>query len=304
MREESTVQTQAGLDPALLAAHPELAVLALDLPDSDGEPMENERERFQMLLLLDVLEQYWHDRQDYYAGGNMFVYYSVQQARQILAEEAEPARPRRAFRGPDLFVVRDVDGSFRRQKWVVWEEGGRYPDVIFEFLSPSTRRIDQTTKKTLYEQIFKTREYYWYDPFEPYEFQGWHLDIGRGYQPMTPDARGWVWSPTLQLWVGRGEGTYFRDHTTWLRFYDPEGQLLLTSPEMAELAEQRAETAEQRAETAEQRAETAEQRAETAEQRAETAEQRAAAERDRAAAAEAEQTRLRTELTRFRGENR
>jgi hypothetical protein len=100
MSEESTVQTRAGIDPALLAAHPELAVLALDLPDSDGEPMENERERFQMLLLLDVLEQYWHDRQDYYAGGNMFVYYSVQQARQILAEEAEPARPRRAFRGP------------------------------------------------------------------------------------------------------------------------------------------------------------------------------------------------------------
>jgi hypothetical protein len=166
---------------------------------------------------------------------------------------------------------------------VVWEEGGRYPDVIFEFLSPSTRRVDQTTKKTLYEQIFKTREYYWYDPFEPYEFQGWHLDIGRGYQPMTPDARGWVWSPTLQLWVGRGEGTYFRDHTTWLRFYDPEGRLLLTSPEMAALAEQRAETAEQRAETAEQRA---------------------AAERDRAAAAEAELTRLRTELARLRGENR
>ncbi len=107
---------------------------------------------------------------------------------------------------------------------------------------------------------------------------------------MTPDARGWVWSPTLQLWVGRGEGTYFRDHTTWLRFYDPEGRLLLTSPEMAALAEQRAETAEQRAETAEQRAE--------------TAEQRAAAERDRAAAAEAELTRLRTELARLRGENR
>jgi hypothetical protein len=27
-------------------------------------------------------------------------------------------------------------------------------------LSPSTRHVDQTTKKTLYEQTFKTREYY------------------------------------------------------------------------------------------------------------------------------------------------
>jgi len=249
-------------------------VLALDLPDSDGEPMENEREYFQIGLLYEALEQYWHDRQDFYMGGNMFVYYSAQQARQILAEEAEPARPRRAFRGPDLFVVLDVDGSFRRQKWVVWEEAGRYPDVIFEFLSPSTRRVDQTTKKTLYEQTFKTREYYWYDPFDPREFQGWQLHPGSGYQAMTPDARGWIWSPALQLWIGRWDGTYHRDQTTWLRFYDSEDRLVLTSREIAEAALQQAEAAEQRAE----------------------------AERTRAEAAEAELTRLRTELARLRGE--
>jgi hypothetical protein len=80
----------------------------------------------------------------------------------------------------------------------------------------------------------------------------------------------------LHLWVGRGEGTYFRDHTTWLRFYDPEGRLLLNSHEMAALAQQRAVTAEQRA----------------------------AAEGARAATAEAELTRLRTELARPCGENR
>ena len=289
MSEERTVQTPPEFDPALLATHPELAVLALDLPDSDGEPMENERERLQMLLLLDVLSQYWHDRQDYYAGGNMFVYYSAQQARQILAEVADPERPRRAFRGPDLFVVMHVDGSFRRQKWVVWEEEGRYPDVIFEFLSPSTRRTDQTTKKTLYEQIFKTREYYWYDPFDAREFQGWRLDMGNGYRAMTPDARGWMWSSTLHLWIGRWDGTYNRDSATWLRFYDSEGRLLLTSQEMADTAEQRAEAAAQRAEAAEQRAEAAEQRAET--------------EHTRALAAEAELTRLRAELARLRGES-
>jgi Uma2 family endonuclease len=275
MSEERTVQTPAELDPALLATHPELAVLALDLPDSDGEPMENERERLQMLLLLDVLSQHWHDRQDYYAGGNMFVYYSAQQARQILTEVADPEGPRRAFRGPDLFVVMNVDGSFRRQKWVVWEEDGRYPDVIFEFLSPSTRRRDQTTKKTLYEQIFKTREYYWYDPFDPREFQGWQLDMGSGYRAVTPDTHGWLWSPTLHLWIGRWEGAYNRDSATWLRFYDAEGRLLLTPQEMAETAEQRAEAAEQRAET----------------------------EHARALAAEAELTRLRAELARLRGES-
>jgi Uma2 family endonuclease len=281
MSSERPVRTPIAIDPALLAAHPELAVLTLDLPDSDGEPMENEREQFQMLLLRDSLQQYWRGRQDFYVAGNMFVYYSAEQARQILAEEAEPARPRRAFRGPDLFVVLHVDGSFRRQKWVVWDEEGRYPDVIFEFLSPSTRRIDQTTKKTLYEQTFRTREYYWYDPFDPREFQGWRLGPDNGYQAMTPDPRGWIWSPTLHLWIGRWEGTYLSDPATWLRFYDPHGQLVLTSQETAEAAEQRAEAERVRAEAAEQRAE---------------------AERARATAAEAELARLQAELARLRGE--
>ena len=131
MSSERPVRTPIAIDPALLAAHPELAVLTLDLPDSDGEPMENEREQFQMLLLRDSLMQHWRGRQDFYVAGNMFVYYSAEQARQILAEEAEPARRRRAFRGSDLFVVLDVDGSFRRQKWMVWEKAGQYPDGDF-----------------------------------------------------------------------------------------------------------------------------------------------------------------------------
>jgi len=281
MSSERPLRTPIAIDPALLAVHPDLAVLTLNLPDSDGEPMENEREYFQIVLLYEALEQYWRGRQDFYMGGNMFVYYSPEQAHEILAEEADPARPRRALRGPDLFIVLDVDGSFRRQKWVVWDEGGRYPDVIFEFLSPSTRRIDQTTKKTLYEQTFKTREYYWYDPFDPREFQGWRLDSDNRYQAMTPDARGLIWSSALQLWIGRWEGTYRRDQTTWLRFYDPEDRLVMTSGEIAEIALQQAEMTKQRAEAAEQRAE---------------------AERARATAAEAELARLQAELARLRGE--
>jgi hypothetical protein len=45
-----------------MTVYPELAVLALDLPDSDGEPMENERERLQISLMLDTLNQHWKDR--------------------------------------------------------------------------------------------------------------------------------------------------------------------------------------------------------------------------------------------------
>jgi len=275
MSDKGAGQTQTGLKPDVDSVYPDLSLLDLDLPDSDGEPMENERDRLQMILVLDALDQHWHDRHDFYAAGNMFLYYSLAQAHEILAEEAEPARPRRAFRGPDVFVVLNVDGSRRRRKWLVWEEDGRYPDVIFEFLSTSTRHNDQTTKKTLYERTFKTSEYYWYDPYDPSIFQGWLLQPDTGYQASLPDARGWLWSPALQLWIGRWEGTYKPDAATWLRFYDQEGRLVLTPDELAGLRQQQAEAERVRAEAGRVRAETA----------------------------EAEVTRLRAELARLRGES-
>nr|WP_322505530.1 hypothetical protein [Chroococcidiopsis cubana] len=46
-----------------------------------------------------------------------------------------------------FFVALDVDGSRERQGWVVWEEDGRYPDVIVELLSPSTAKVDRGVKK-------------------------------------------------------------------------------------------------------------------------------------------------------------
>jgi hypothetical protein len=216
----------------------------------------------------------------------MFLYYGAEQARQIIAEEADPARPRRAFRGPDVFIVLDVDGTIRRQKWVVWEESGRYPNVIFEFLSPSTRRSDQTTKKELYERVFRTQEYYWYDPFDAGELQGWRLNPGGRYQAIVPDERGWLWSPSLQWWIGHWEGIYKRKPAIWLRLYDQAGRLALTSDEAAA-----------------QRAEAAQARAEAEQARAEVERAHAEAERTRADTAEAEVARLRDELARLYGEN-
>lgn len=95
--------------------------------------------------------------------------------------------------------------------------------------------------------MFRTPESYWYDPFDPSELQGWRLSAG-GYQALVPDARGWLWSPALQVWIGRWEGVYKRDAATWLRFYKEGGQLVWT---LDEAAEQRAEAERTRAEAAE-----------------------------------------------------
>ena len=206
---------------------PELTFPALELPTEDGIPLESSWHRAQINLLIELLRFHWRDRTDFYVGGNMFIYYSLEQVRT------------HSYRGPDFFVVKGVDGSYSRGAWVVWEEGGRYPDVIVELLSPSTARIDKTVKKDLYERVFRTPEYFCYDP-DSEELIGWRLSAGR-YRPLEPNERGWLWSEELELWLGKWQGEFQREQAVWLRFYDREGNLI---PTEAEAARQRAEAAE------------------------------------------------------------
>ncbi|MCP4698011.1 MAG: Uma2 family endonuclease, partial [Gammaproteobacteria bacterium] len=226
----------------------------LNLPDSDGEPMENERERLQIHLCIESLYQHWAHRRDFFAAGNTFLYYSAAQAREVIKELKNPARPKRAFRGPDVYVVLNVDGSYRRNKWVVWEEGGRYPNVIFEFLSPTTRHKDLKEKKDLYEQTFRTHEYFCFDYLAPQKensLLGWRLNKPGVYQPLTCNGQGRLWSESLKLWVGLWPGDILRDKTVWLRLYTPEGRLVLTP---AEAEKQQSEIERQKAEAERQKA--------------------------------------------------
>ena len=134
----------------------------------DGVPLESNRHRIAMNVLIRSTQQALLGRSDTFVGGNMFVYYSRNQAMN------------RDFRGPDFFAVLGVDGERERQGWVVWEEAGRYPDVIVELLSPSTAAVDRGVKKDLYEKVFKTSDYFTFDPFDPSSLAGWRLDLARG----------------------------------------------------------------------------------------------------------------------------
>ncbi len=229
----------------------------------DGEPLETNRHRIAMNLLIRSVNQALAQRSDFFAGGNMFVYYSRDQAMN------------RDFRGPDFFVALGVDSNRDRQGWVVWEEGGRYPDVIVELLSASTASTDRGVKKNLYEQVFKTQNYFLFDPFNSNSLIGWRLEAGR-YQPLQRDERGWLWCEMLELWLGTWEGANEREppvgSCSWLRFYDPQGNLV---PLPEELAQAQAEQERQRADQEQQRAEQEQQRAEQEQQRAEQEQQRA-----------------------------
>jgi Uma2 family endonuclease len=186
-----------------------------------------------MNVLIQSAEQALADRTDFFTGGNMFVYYSDTQAMN------------RDYRGPDFFVALGVDGKRERKGWVTWQEDGHYPDVIVELLSPSTANLDKGVKKDLYERVFRTADYFVFDPFDPNSLEGWHLTLGHGYQALQPNDRGWLWCDTLKLWLGTWEGIVSREPATgmchWLRFYTPEGNLVPLPEEMAQQAQQRAE---------------------------------------------------------------
>jgi Uma2 family endonuclease len=198
-----------------------------DLIFDDGEPMESNRHRIAMNVLIRSINQAFANRDDFFAGGNMFIYYSSTQVRN------------RDFKGSDFFVVLDVDGTRERQGWVVWEENGRYPDVIVELMSPSTAEADTGVKKTIYEQIFRTPDYYVFNPFDPDSLQGWHLDANQQYQLITPNEQGWLWCQRLGLWLTTWEGTIDRETAVWLRFYDQAGNLVLLPEEAANARSER-----------------------------------------------------------------
>ncbi|AFY32402.1 Uma2 family endonuclease [Calothrix sp. PCC 7507] len=212
---------------------------------SDEPPLESNLHLRQILILIQCLEWAWQNKDDYFATGNLTIYYSPNQKK---SED---------FRGPDFFVVLGTTHNQERRSWVVWQEGGKYPNVIIEILSDSTAKIDRGEKKEIYQDVFRTPDYFWFDP-DSLEFQGFTLIRGT-YEPITPSEQGWLWSQQLGLYLGI--------HQRQLRYFTSDGELVLTPEEAATQAQQQAEQERQRAEQERQRAEQEKQRAEQLEAR-------------------------------------
>jgi len=234
--------------------------LEMQMPDasqllSDEPEMESSLHYMQLLLLVTCLEWAWQDRDDFFVGANLTIYFSRQQLKN------------RDFRGPDFFLVKNTTRE-PRNSWVVWEEDGRYPDVIIELLSDSTANVDRTLKLDLYAHRFHTPEYFYFSP-HTLEFAGFRLE-GVQYQPIPPNSQGWLWSESLGFFLGI--------HEQQLRYFSLEGTLIPTPQEAAQneilkvkLEAQRAEQEKQRADVETQRADVETQRADVETQRAEQA---------------------------------
>ncbi|HEV8246767.1 MAG TPA: Uma2 family endonuclease [Polyangiaceae bacterium] len=218
------------------AEEPEIPALPpgeLELPSDDGEPMETGRHRQQMVLLIQSLKFAWADRHDYFVGGNMFVYFSETQVK------------KNDFRGPDVFVVLDTTDRDRRS-WVAWGEDGKLPEVVIELLSDRTRQIDRGEKMQIYSRLWRTAEYYLYDPWS-HEFEGYRLDpLSAQYAAMAPDELGDFPCHRLGLKLGIREGSFEGVQTRWLRWLDQHGEVLQTSEEAYQSQKIRADDLERR----------------------------------------------------------
>jgi len=237
-----------------------------EYPYSDGRIlMEADPHANAIVEMRNKLRRHFAAVGNIYVAGSMAVYFREGDQQAVVA--------------PDVFVVLGVEKRDRKS-YKIWEEGGVVPALVTEVASPSTRRLDATSKQGAYERVGAT-EHWRFDPDGrqiPQGLEGWRLE-GSKYRPLAvrrqaAGARTY-WSEVLGLDL-RAEGRL-------LRFRDPRtGQDLMTHAEAhdaRENAERRADTAERRADNAERRVDAEAAARRDAERRADTAERRAEAER-------------------------
>jgi Uma2 family endonuclease len=201
--------------------------LPTDLESDDGEPLESAWHRAAMNLLIESITYHFRDRNDFFVGGNMFLHFSDQKVWN------------RDFRGPDFFYVSGVDRFKQRDYYATFLEGGQMPHVIVELTSPSTAKVDRTTKKELYQKVLRVPEYLLYDPATN-RVEGWRLGDGT-YAAISVADNGRAWSKELSVWLGSWTGEFQGTVATWPRFFDAKGQLVLLPAEAERLRAEQAE---------------------------------------------------------------
>ena len=178
----------------------------LVLLEADGIPMDSYWHSCCINLLIEQVHFHAGDRSDYFVGGDMFVYFSVVQARNL------------DFRGPDFFYVSNTTREPARKYWVVWEEN-QTPDVVIELASESTRQEDYGAKFAIYRDRLRVGNYFIYDP-ETRVLDGWQLR-GSDYVPIPRQPNGRLWSDKLGLHLGEWHGEHAGYIMTWLRWLQP-----------------------------------------------------------------------------------
>ncbi|GBL13573.1 hypothetical protein MTo_00864 [Microcystis aeruginosa NIES-1211] len=207
---------------------------AEELPCSDETAVDNQLQNDIPNLLLSLLAFIWAERDDWYFGVDMGVYYNPD----------EPAII------PDGFLaigVKHDTGERGRLSYVLWEEAYIMPILDLEVISEKYngeyegKLADYQTLGILYYVIynplsgrrgrFKNRE----------RLAVYKLIAGK-YELLEPENNR-VWLPEIGLALGYEQGEHIAWVREWLYWYDRSGNRYLTAEERARAAAAIAEQA-------------------------------------------------------------
>jgi Uma2 family endonuclease len=213
------------------------------LPESDGTFVKNWQEHPQSILLTDSIRpvlEVFHPESQYCIGQDLGIYWRLTDPLEKGAE------------APDWFYVPNVPPTLNgktRRSYVLWKEYVA-PLIVLEFVSgdgseerdktpPSQGEDGNVGKFWVYEQAIRVPYYGIYEVAKA-QVEVYHL-IDNTYQVMPPNERGHYPIAPLGVELGIWEGLYQNAELPWLRWWDAQGNLLLTGYERADVERERAE---------------------------------------------------------------
>jgi Uma2 family endonuclease len=208
-----------------------------DIVTEDDTPVDNIFSEKQQRLLSESLYSSWQPARPFVALANVGLFYAIKKPPLV----------------PDILISLDVEmpediWAKHHRSYFMWEYG-KPPEMVIEIVS-NQKGHETESKLDKYAQL-GIAHYAIFDPEQILQNK-----ILRVY---NLNHLGYIetierWFPKLGLGLGLWEGKYENWTDTWLRWYDKQGDLILTGAEQTSNAKQRADEAQQRADEAEQRA--------------------------------------------------
>ena len=206
----------------------------LDLPDTDGLPMENDFQPAQSWLLTTALTPVLdrlHPTGEYFVGHDVGIYW----------KQTDP--PLNGCKAPDWYYVPGAKpfppGQYRRS-FVMWQEE-LSPLIAIEFVSGDGEVEHNDTPGTgkfwVYRRGIRAGYYAIHEPLRP-SLEVYKLD-GTEYRRVDPNAAGVIPIPELGAALGHWRGRNENREMCWLRFFTPDGLLLPSLEERTKVAEDR-----------------------------------------------------------------
>jgi Uma2 family endonuclease len=207
-----------------------------NLITEDDTPVDNWGSEKQQRLLSEILYTNWKEK-TFLVGANVGIYYQAKSPAIV----------------PDVFISLDVEvpENFWEKKnrcYLMWEFA-KPPELVIEIVSNKVGK-ELAEKMTIYQRMHIN----YYVVYDPEKHLGDEIlrvyELQRGNFVQKSDN----FLEQLELGLTFWSGEFENVNTSWLRWTDLQGHLLLTGKEMAHQAEHRADQAENRADQAERKA--------------------------------------------------